>query len=156
MQARGQILDVTSDANGEFVLVLDDVPSGSLMFDTLAQPRLIVRGARLKPSEELDLRIPPGLGDSEVEGVVLSQDRRPVRGAKLSVIWNQRQAPLMCELAFEATTGARGKLALGNLGHGSYRVLIAAAGFPPFADTFELSDGESKKDAVFMLENAKD
>lgn len=149
MQARGQFVDVTSDANGEFLV--EDVPSGNLMFDTLSAPRLTVRGARLNPDDALDIRIPIGFGTGALEGLVLSADRRPVRGAKVAVEWSHREAPLTCRLTFEATTDARGQFDVEDVGHGSYRVLISAPGFQQFKETLEIEEGESKKDMTFML-----
>lgn len=149
VQARSQAFVGTTDEEGQFLV--EGVPSGNLLFHTISQPILRVRGAELNTDEPLEVEVVIGLGDETFTAVLVDNEGRPVSGAKLSATWIFRKEVLLSQMVFEGTADSDGQVVFEGLAHGSYEVRIRAPGFKTHEGEFKLSKGEATE-LSFTLE----
>ncbi len=143
-------INVVTASDGSFRK--EEVPAGSLIFDTQASPHYSVRGAELAPGEEKDVTIVFGAGAEEVEGLVRDKQESSIAGAKVILSWIRKDGALTSTVQHSTVTDQTGWFRFTGLASGSYRVQVQAGGFKTAHESKTLSISGVRTEWNFELQ----
>lgn len=146
LKAAGKSLRVTGDDAGNFLV--DDVPEGQLVFETRSLPRLSISGLTLSAGEEKEVTLALDWGDLEVEGRVIDESGLPIAGARVYLSWFQRDGLLRAGSTRKTLTDESGVYRLTQLGPGTHRISVSAAGYRSAQISHDVGAGLPPADVV--------
>lgn len=130
MTALGNSLDVVGDDGGRFEV--EDVPAGSLLFETRSFPRLSVRGITLEPGDgERDLTLVLDWGEHSFSGSVVDEGGAPVPGARVQLSWDAKAAGLRSSSIRHTVTDAAGRFTFSELAPVEHAISVSVSGYAP-------------------------
>lgn len=145
-------ISLTSDDAGR--IRGDEVPSGALLIETRALPKLNVRGLSVPARGELKVEIVVGVGEKTISGAVADRGGSPVPGARVILNWSGEAAGVRSSLYQEAATDASGAFVIRGFGSGAFAVAVNAAGFKPWREAFTLEPADPGREVKAQLEPA--
>ncbi len=148
--ARSHPFAFTTDDAGRFSL--NAIPAGNLRFSTRKQPRLLVRGATLKKSVQLELTLNVDVGPYHFLGQVLDGQGDPVSQAHIELSRRHVVEGLAMSSSRTATTNANGEYSFESLAPANYRVAIRRAGYTPYWTTIPIGTGHNHIQHVLRVE----
>lgn len=139
---------VTTDHEGHFRV--EDVPSGSLLLESHALPKVSVRGIVLDEDDELSLKVPVGFGDYDIKGVVTGPSGNPVSGARVILTWVRQEGDLRSQLQNESVSDFEGKFSVTGFGAGRVHVHVRLSGFQSLSRTVK-ADSDAARELTLRL-----
>ena len=135
-QSVAKSIIVTTDQQGRFRAT--GLPSGQLVIETRALPRVTVSGLEVVAGDVRTVEIPIGVGDRTVRGVVRASDGTALPGARIFVFWHASRGTLRSRLYRETVSGERGEWAVMGFGPGSCSAKAKAPGYRSETVDFEI------------------
>ncbi len=128
MTAQGVAVSIRSGPDGRFEA--NDVPAGDLLFETRSVPFFRVKGYRLDPNGEVDVRLPIDWGASDLSGTVTDTEGAPLAAAKVQLHWSHDSEGGIRSTSYRtAHSDAEGRFIFRELGTGVHRLTVAADGY---------------------------
>lgn len=126
-QSWSQDIRVVTAPDGSFRQ--EDVPAGSILFDTWATPHHSIRGLKLAAGEEKEVTLIFGVGDYSVEGQVQDEAGSNIPGAQVVISWLKQAGSLNSSVQHSTVTDPSGWFRVMDLANGDYRIQVRANGF---------------------------
>jgi protocatechuate 3,4-dioxygenase beta subunit len=148
--AKGRSLRIVADADGSFLA--EEVPSGTLQFETRALPSIRVSGIRLEPGvrERVDLVL--DVGELDLAGRILGQRGRPVAGADVRLSWRHEVDGIRSTSFRRTVSDTEGTFRFVQLGPGPHELDVRAEGYVRARENLDV--GRANRELELRLEPA--
>ena len=118
---------LVSDATGHFEIA--GVPEGSLILESHAPTQISIRGVEVDPASPARVYPIVDWGGHRVRGTVTDLSGKPVRGARLSLTWEQDQGGLRSTSVRHALSDQQGAFEFSDLGPGGHELVIRTTSY---------------------------
>ncbi len=118
---------LSTGPRGEFRV--EDVPAGTLTFQTRSLPRFTVRGLSLKEGAETETEIVVDWGDGEIISRLVDASGEPIELARVDLHWQQEWGDGNTTSYRSTQTDREGLFRFTQLGRGVHRLRINARGY---------------------------
>ena len=120
---------VIGDRAGRFVV--EKAPAGELLLKTKSNPYYTIDGIVLEPGADKQITVVLDWGYDEILGRVVNEDSEPVAVPNISLTWNHLQNGIRTTARRTAAADERGNFRFTQLGPGTHRLSVNAAGYRP-------------------------
>jgi hypothetical protein len=124
-----QIVELRTDNIGNFMI--NDAPSGDLLFYTRSAPQIQINGVYLPPDKTQNVNLVVDWGNYEFEGRVLDFASNPVPGATLLLTWFQQKNGIRSRSIRKAITDRDGLFRFTQLALGQRTLRAEAPRYKP-------------------------
>lgn len=124
-----QIVELRTDNIGNFMI--NDAPSGDLLFYTRSAPQIQISGVYLPPDKTQNVNLVVDWGNYEFEGRVLDFASNPVPGATLLLTWFQQKNGIRSRSIRKAITDRDGLFRFTQLALGQRTLRVEAPRYKP-------------------------
>lgn len=140
-------LPVTGDDLGQFEV--DQLPSGTAGFQTLASPFLSMSGIELMPGDPNRVHLRLDIGDRRAGGFVLDQAGAAIGGAQLHLFWSVVEGGIRSRSKRETVSDANGYFLFTGLGASAHTLTVTAPGYR--SGRLELDPTDDGQDVTIRL-----
>lgn len=126
-QALRRSLPTTTDAEGHFVV--DEVPTGHLIFLANVPERVVIGGVMVAPGSDPEVLLRVDWGDQELFGRVVDEEGRPLEGVELELSWSHVSEGVSGRSNRSTATDAQGNFAFRRLADGIHQLDVRAPGY---------------------------
>ena len=120
---------VIGDDGGNFRV--EKVPAGELRLRTKSSPYYTIEGIQLAPEAEQQVAVVLDFGEDEIRGRVLNEQGYPVAVPNISLTWSHQQYGIRSTSRRTTAADEQGNFHFRQLGPGTHRLVINAAGYKP-------------------------
>ena len=120
---------VLGDDTGDFRV--EKAPAGELRLRTKSSPYYTIEGIKLAPEAEQQVAVVLDFGEDEIRGRVLNDQGYPVAVPNISLTWSHQQYGIRSTSRRAAAADEQGNFHFSQLGPGTHRLVINAAGYKP-------------------------
>ena len=124
----GKVVQVHADRSGWFVL--EGLAEGEVILESQGFPRQIARGLKTSgPGVEDEIKVVVDTGVAALDGLVEDENGRPVAGARVQLLWRQRDGDVEYSSARQATTDASGRFRFEGFAAVEHEIRVQQPGY---------------------------
>lgn len=135
-KSQSRQLTVTSDEGGYFVV--ENAPSGNLMFVTRSEPRFVVSGITLEAGSASNAEVVIDWGNYKMTGWVRDEQSDPLAGAEVRLSWRYTAKGIQSTSLRSAVTDGDGFFRFTQLGPGPHQLDVVAPGYQRWQQAYNI------------------
>ncbi len=120
---------VLGDGAGNFEV--EGAPAGELRLRTKSTPYYTIEGIQMPPGGALHIPVMLDWGYDEIRGQVVNEDGYPVAVTNINLIWSHQASGMRSTSRRTTAADEQGNFRFTQLGPGSHRLSVNAAGYKP-------------------------